>query len=68
MYRAFAKWRTLNNRQVTSPLMRIVEGEERRETPDHPEGVLAQNWVGNEPNRIVTCMVHKATTNYRREI
>ncbi|GFV11681.1 uncharacterized protein TNCV_976701 [Trichonephila clavipes] len=35
---------TLNSRQAASPLVRLVEGEERWETPDHSRGVLPQNW------------------------
>ncbi|GFY09601.1 DUF4817 domain-containing protein [Trichonephila clavipes] len=50
---------TLNSRGAASPLVWLVEGVERWEAPDHPPGVLPQNWVGNEPT--VTCMVLKAT-------
>ncbi|GFV19282.1 uncharacterized protein TNCV_1934991 [Trichonephila clavipes] len=59
---------TLNSRQAGSPLMRLVEGEERWEAPDHSQGVLSLNWGKNESNRTVTCMVLKATTNDRRTI
>ncbi|GFU42891.1 hypothetical protein TNCV_3140531 [Trichonephila clavipes] len=31
-----------------------------------PQGVLPQNWGGPELNRIVTCLVLKATANDRR--
>ncbi|GFU06306.1 uncharacterized protein TNCV_4765991 [Trichonephila clavipes] len=31
---------TLNSRRAASPLLRLVEGEERWEAPDHPQGVL----------------------------
>ncbi|GFW08262.1 uncharacterized protein TNCV_1655771 [Trichonephila clavipes] len=34
---------------------------------DHHQGVLPQNWGGNEPNRTVTCMVLKAKANDRRQ-
>ncbi|GFV20083.1 uncharacterized protein TNCV_4193821 [Trichonephila clavipes] len=51
---------TLNSRRAASPLIRVVEGEERWETSDHPPGVLPENWGGTEQNRIVTCMVLKA--------
>ncbi|GFY17128.1 uncharacterized protein TNCV_1089041 [Trichonephila clavipes] len=34
---------TLNNRGAASPLVRLVEGEERWEAPDHPQGILPQN-------------------------
>ncbi|GFS53740.1 uncharacterized protein TNCV_731341 [Trichonephila clavipes] len=50
---------TLNSHRAASHLVRWVEGEERRETPGHLEGVLAQNWGGNEPNHTVTFMVLK---------
>ncbi|GFU87347.1 uncharacterized protein TNCV_2716331 [Trichonephila clavipes] len=36
---------TLNSCRVASPLVRLVEGNER-EAPDHPYGVLPQNWGG----------------------
>ncbi|GFW99804.1 uncharacterized protein TNCV_3420331 [Trichonephila clavipes] len=48
---------TLNSRRVASPLVRLVEGEERWEASDHPQSVLPLNWGGIEPNRTVTCMV-----------
>ncbi|GFV48182.1 uncharacterized protein TNCV_3554611 [Trichonephila clavipes] len=35
---------TLSSRRAASPLVRVVEGEARREVPDHPQGVLHQNW------------------------
>ncbi|GFT17546.1 uncharacterized protein TNCV_4807841 [Trichonephila clavipes] len=54
---------TLNSRRVTSPLVRLVEGEERWEAFDHPQSVLPQNWGGNEQNRTVTCMMLKAKVN-----
>ncbi|GFS98594.1 uncharacterized protein TNCV_2987261 [Trichonephila clavipes] len=58
---------TLNSRQATSPLVRLVEGEERWETPDaHFQGVLPLNWDGAELNRTVICMVLKAAANDRR--
>ncbi|GFV44834.1 uncharacterized protein TNCV_563831 [Trichonephila clavipes] len=34
---------TLNSRRAASPLVRLVEGEERWEAPDHPKGVLPLN-------------------------
>ncbi|GFY33872.1 uncharacterized protein TNCV_4595801 [Trichonephila clavipes] len=52
---------TLNSRPTASPLKRLMEGEERWEAPEHPQGVLPQNWGGIEPNRTVTCIVLKAT-------
>ncbi|GFS99786.1 uncharacterized protein TNCV_1062481 [Trichonephila clavipes] len=39
---------TLDNRRTTSHLVRLVEGEERWEAHDHPQGVLPQNWGGIE--------------------
>ncbi|GFV45299.1 transposable element Tcb2 transposase [Trichonephila clavipes] len=59
---------TLNSCQAASPLLRLVEGKERWETSDHPQSVLPQNWGRNEPNRTITCMVLKATTNDRRHL
>ncbi|GFX57109.1 uncharacterized protein TNCV_2963891 [Trichonephila clavipes] len=59
---------TINSRHAASPLVWLVEGEERWETPDHPSGVLPQNRGGNETNRTVTCMVLKATANDRRHL
>ncbi|GFS81443.1 hypothetical protein TNCV_895871 [Trichonephila clavipes] len=50
-----------------SLLVRLVEGEERWETPDHPQGVLPHNWGGMEPNPTITCLVLKAKTNDRRK-
>ncbi|GFT70908.1 cullin-4A [Trichonephila clavipes] len=59
---------TLNSRRAASPLVRLVEGEERWEAPDHPQGVLPQNWSETELNHSVTCMVFKATTNDRHHL
>ncbi|GFX73753.1 uncharacterized protein TNCV_4290691 [Trichonephila clavipes] len=59
---------TINSRRAASPLMRLVEEEERWEAPDHHSGAFPQNWGGNEPNRIVTCMVLKATDKCRRHL
>ncbi|GFU44426.1 uncharacterized protein TNCV_1505591 [Trichonephila clavipes] len=57
---------TLNSRQATSPLMRLVAGDERWEVSTHPQGFLPQNWGGTELNRTITCMVFKAKANNRR--
>ncbi|GFU70282.1 uncharacterized protein TNCV_904241 [Trichonephila clavipes] len=57
---------TLNSRRAASPSVRLVEGEERG--PDHPQGVIPQNWSETELNRSVTCMVLKATANDRRHL
>ncbi|GFV83288.1 uncharacterized protein TNCV_1900141 [Trichonephila clavipes] len=48
-------------------LVTFVEGEERLEAPDHPQGVLSQNWGGTEQNHTVTCMLFKAKANDRRK-
>ncbi|GFU19793.1 DDE_3 domain-containing protein [Trichonephila clavipes] len=42
---------TLNSRRITSPLVWLVEGEERWEASDHPQSVLPLNW--GEPIQIV---------------
>ncbi|GFV49093.1 uncharacterized protein TNCV_236271 [Trichonephila clavipes] len=59
---------TLNSRRATSPLVRLVEGEERWEAPDYPQGVLPLNWGKTELNRSVICMVLKATANDRHHL
>ncbi|GFX34299.1 hypothetical protein TNCV_3226461 [Trichonephila clavipes] len=51
------------SRRATSLLVRLVEGEERWEAPDHPQGVFPQNCGGIEPSHTVTCMVLKAAVN-----
>ncbi|GFX64273.1 uncharacterized protein TNCV_1499971 [Trichonephila clavipes] len=58
---------TLNSRQAASPLMWLVEGEERLEAPGNPQGFLLLNWGGIEQNRSVTCMVLIAKTNDRHK-
>ncbi|GFV99708.1 speckle-type POZ protein [Trichonephila clavipes] len=58
---------TLNSRPAASPLVKLVEGEERWEPPDHPQRVLPQNWGGTKQNRSLTCMVLKAKANDRRK-
>ncbi|GFV90051.1 uncharacterized protein TNCV_73321 [Trichonephila clavipes] len=57
---------TLNSRRVSSPLVRLVEGEERCEAPNHCQGVLPQNCAGTEQNSTITCMELKAKANDRR--
>ncbi|GFW99671.1 cullin-4A [Trichonephila clavipes] len=59
---------TLNSRRAASLLVRLVEGEESWEAPDHPQGVLPLNWGGIKLNRSVTCMVLKVTANDRRHL
>ncbi|GFW08568.1 uncharacterized protein TNCV_2775901 [Trichonephila clavipes] len=68
MYSAFAAWGTLNSRRTASPLVWLVEGEERWEASDHPQSVFPLNWGGTKPNRTMTCMVLKATVNDRRHL
>ncbi|GFW07671.1 uncharacterized protein TNCV_3918041 [Trichonephila clavipes] len=51
--------------RAVSPLVRLVEDEERWEAPDLPQGVLPQNWGETELNRSVTCMVLKTTAKDR---
>ncbi|GFV83845.1 uncharacterized protein TNCV_387531 [Trichonephila clavipes] len=55
-------------RRAASPLVKLVEAEERWEDPDNPQGVLPENWVETELNHSVTCMVLKATANDRRHL
>ncbi|GFV96221.1 hypothetical protein TNCV_1871811 [Trichonephila clavipes] len=59
---------TLNSRRASSPLVRLMYGEERWAVPDHSQGVLSQKLGGNGLNHTVTCMVFKATDNERRRI
>ncbi|GFX02251.1 uncharacterized protein TNCV_138271 [Trichonephila clavipes] len=59
---------TLKSRRAASPLGRMGGGEERWETPNHPQGVLPLNWGETELNRSVTCMVIKATPNDKRHL
>ncbi|GFU66854.1 uncharacterized protein TNCV_894901 [Trichonephila clavipes] len=59
---------TLNSRRAASPLVRLVEGEERWDAPHYPQGVLPQNWDETELNRSVTCMVLEAKANDRRHL
>ncbi|GFU42438.1 uncharacterized protein TNCV_4555701 [Trichonephila clavipes] len=68
MYSAFVEGGILNNRQATSPFVRLREEEDMWKPSDYPQGVLPQNWGENESNRTVTCMVLKATDNDRRTI
>ncbi|GFW40631.1 uncharacterized protein TNCV_4824671 [Trichonephila clavipes] len=63
MFSAFAAGGTLNSRRAASPFIRLVDGEERWEAPEQPQGVLPRNWGGTEQNRTVTCMVLKAEDN-----
>ncbi|GFV46904.1 DUF4817 domain-containing protein [Trichonephila clavipes] len=60
MYSAFSAWGTPKSLRAASPLVRLGQGKERWEAPDHTQGVLPQNWGGIEQNRSVTCMLLKA--------
>ncbi|GFW93679.1 uncharacterized protein TNCV_4542061 [Trichonephila clavipes] len=59
---------TPNRRRAASPFVRLVEGEERWETSDHPQSVLPLNWGGTEPNHAISCMGLKATGNDKRHL
>ncbi|GFU86295.1 uncharacterized protein TNCV_369511 [Trichonephila clavipes] len=59
---------TLNSRRAASPLVRMVGGEERWETSDHPQAVLPQNWNELQQNSSIAFMVLKATVNDRRHL
>ncbi|GFU65922.1 uncharacterized protein TNCV_1465161 [Trichonephila clavipes] len=59
---------TLNIRQATSSFVRLVEGERGGKPLITFQFLLPQIWVGTELNRIVTCMVHKATANDRHNV
>ncbi|GFV20114.1 uncharacterized protein TNCV_4194121 [Trichonephila clavipes] len=58
----------LNSRRAASPLVRLVEGEDRWEAPNLPQDVLPQNWGEAELNHSVICMVLKAAANDRRHL
>ncbi|GFX11099.1 uncharacterized protein TNCV_4503141 [Trichonephila clavipes] len=58
----------LNSRRGASPLVRLVEREERWESPDHPQVVLPQNWGETKLNHYITCVVLKATANEKRHL
>ncbi|GFW63208.1 hypothetical protein TNCV_581481 [Trichonephila clavipes] len=61
MHSAFAA-----SRRAGSPLVRLVEGEERWEAMTTP-GYSYPNRGGIEENRTVNCMVLKAKANNRRK-
>ncbi|GFW13609.1 hypothetical protein TNCV_1210751 [Trichonephila clavipes] len=42
--------------KAASPLVRLLEGEKRREAPDHLQDVLPQNWGGIKLNLTVPCI------------
>ncbi|GFX48769.1 uncharacterized protein TNCV_3479531 [Trichonephila clavipes] len=54
---------TLNSRRDASPLVRLVEGEERSGSPRlHIQCVLPQNWNRIEQNRTASCSKLRLTT------
>ncbi|GFV52938.1 uncharacterized protein TNCV_2876061 [Trichonephila clavipes] len=57
---------TLNSRRSAS-LVWLVEGDDRWETPDHPQGFLPLNWGGTKQKRTVASMVLKAKANDKRK-
>ncbi|GFX62273.1 uncharacterized protein TNCV_3306461 [Trichonephila clavipes] len=57
---------TLNSHRAARLLVRLMEGEERWEAPDHPQ-VLSKD-LNTELNPSVTCMVLKDTANDRRHL
>ncbi|GFS97447.1 hypothetical protein TNCV_733771 [Trichonephila clavipes] len=65
MYIAFAAWGTLNIRRAASPLVRLVEGEERWETPDHPQGFASSKLGWNKKNRTAIGMVLKTNDRFK---
>ncbi|GFT13948.1 uncharacterized protein TNCV_2615861 [Trichonephila clavipes] len=67
MYSAFATWGTLNSHRAASPLVWLVEGEERWEAPGHPHVFIPVNWSATEQHRSVICMMLKAKVNDRRK-
>ncbi|GFT98557.1 uncharacterized protein TNCV_3137961 [Trichonephila clavipes] len=54
---------TLNSRRATSPIVWLVEGEERWEVLDHLQCFLPLKWDGTEEKRTLTCMVLRLTTD-----
>ncbi|GFS59499.1 hypothetical protein TNCV_3726031 [Trichonephila clavipes] len=48
----FVAWGTLNSRQAACPLVKLVEGEEKWEAPDHTLRVVSflENLGGIGPN------------------
>ncbi|GFX20778.1 hypothetical protein TNCV_78351 [Trichonephila clavipes] len=44
---------TLNSHRITSPLVSLVEGEEKWVVSVLPQNVLPQNWGGTNPNHTV---------------
>ncbi|GFT84324.1 translin-associated protein X [Trichonephila clavipes] len=57
---------TIESKRVIFLLHRVSRRRREVGDPDHFQGILPQKWGGNKPNRIVTCMVIKATAIDRR--
>ncbi|GFX22978.1 hypothetical protein TNCV_2086861 [Trichonephila clavipes] len=45
----------------------LVKREEKRETPDPPQGVFPLNWSESMTNHVVACMVLKTTASNMRK-
>ncbi|GFU20783.1 hypothetical protein TNCV_4173171 [Trichonephila clavipes] len=54
MHSAFLALGFLNSQIVTSPFVRLVEGEERWKAPGRPHCVLPQNLGETEPNLLLS--------------
>ncbi|GFW87630.1 hypothetical protein TNCV_4485951 [Trichonephila clavipes] len=54
------------NCRATSHLDWLLEGKERWESFDRPQGIRPQNWSGTKQNRTATCMDLKAKANDSR--
>ncbi|GFX49914.1 uncharacterized protein TNCV_1031651 [Trichonephila clavipes] len=57
----------LNSHRAACPLVKLMDGEERRDASDQPQGVHPQNWDGAEQNRSVNRMVLIAKAKDRRK-
>ncbi|GFU67034.1 hypothetical protein TNCV_4968831 [Trichonephila clavipes] len=60
---------TLNSHRAGSPLVRLVEGKERRESPDHPMVIFLKirTWVRiPEKTWMLVNVRHGSTLNSRR--
>ncbi|GFT25093.1 uncharacterized protein TNCV_180001 [Trichonephila clavipes] len=57
---------TSDSRRAASPLVRLVDGEQRWEALDHSQSVLHLNCGGTELNWTVIRMLLKAAANDRR--
>ncbi|GFV77166.1 hypothetical protein TNCV_2108521, partial [Trichonephila clavipes] len=56
---------TLKSHHAASLLVRLVDGEERWEALDNPQGVLPHSSSEMEPHHTIACLVLKAKTNDR---